>query len=158
MVFNSTINIITIERVNKRLKKILSRVDPGDKFSLIKTFYRNSKNDHIWLRDNVGCDWIILDGNLNIKSCDFLPISFFSHLYNFIYRYDKNCIIEVRFKHESNEPVGAILFKDCHYIVNEYDFESDDEDDIINDKINHLLRVCYDEIDTEFKEISYKEK
>jgi hypothetical protein len=151
MKFISKINIKSTEKVSKKFKKLLKKVKIGDRVSLTKIFYKKFKNEHDWLRKNVGCDWITLENqnDFEISSCEFLPIKFFSHIYNTIYEYDKNCILEIRFKHESNEPVGAFVFKDKCYVINDYDYYFDVDDATINKKIDYLIEVCYKELETD---------
>jgi hypothetical protein len=154
----SSIHIFSNESAHEQIDKILSKVNLNDKKSLVENFYQCPCDNREWSRKNIGSQWIYLQNvNLEICSCDFVPIKFICQIYNKIHEIDSNCIIEVRFRHESNEPVGAMLLKENKWVINDYDFDSNIDDVIIACKIEDLMKMCYVEIETDPNTISYHE-
>lgn len=152
--------LIGNKKVTEKIKRLFRKLDQNDKFSLAKTFYKNPKNDKIWLKENIGCECLSFtyDNNLKIISQDFVPIYFLSHLWNISSKIDPECIIEARFKSESNDPIGAFVLTDGIYAINDAEFEPDEDTEFIIKKIEELVDDCYDELNNQdCFDIKYRE-
>lgn len=127
-----------------------------------------------WSLDNLGSKWTYFvdassDDEFIIDSAWYPPKEFFIHLYKMMSSIDPETIIEVRYEDESYNPVGAFLIKkdengDVFYSQNEEeglenptdDMDWDDENydqvqmdfmDSVYEKIEEMLRLCYEDID-----------
>jgi hypothetical protein len=148
----SEINFICNEKANKKLDSIFSKVSKKDICDIFKKLYKKPQDKKDWIRKNTGCDWIDFsynEGKLELTTCDFPPVNFFSHLWNISSNLDPNIIIEVTFQSESND-VGAFVFVDGVYTINDDEFEPNEEDfQLIQKRIDELVDKCYDELNQE---------
>jgi len=158
----SQVTFICNKITNKKIDSILTKIDKNDTCNIFKALYQHPEIKKDWIRKNTGCEWIDFNYNQNkllLTTRDFLPIKFFSHLWNVTSKLDPNIIIEVKFQSESNDPVGAFVFKDGVYSVNDDEFDPDEENnEMIEKRINELVNKCYDEINKkDYFIIKYKE-
>lgn len=156
---NTDIKLIGNKKVTKKIKSLFSKVENTK--SLSETFYKHPKSDIKWIRENIGCQCLEINTNkssFQITSCDHVPIYFLSHLWNILSQTDPDCILEARFKSESNDPIGAFVFVDGIYAINDDDLDPDEDKEYINKRIEELVDKCYEELNKDdYFIIKYRE-
>ena len=158
----------------------------AETLKLSESFFKEkAKNSNEWFLDNLGAKWVYVENNINmgewnIQSANYAPKEFYIHLYKLITETDPNGYLEVRYEDEGLSPVGALVIKKgpngdiCFNSEEDFDMEDptadmgwDDEGydekqmgftDEKYEKMNDMVTMCHNTIDSGKSEIIYNNK